>query len=66
MGLRLEIDLSTSSSGKTAVVAHLADRGGEARYGCRPDNLASIATARSVGFVPYSTSLVLSVPRPNL
>jgi len=49
----------------SAVVEHIARTGGEARYGCRPDNLASIATARSVGFVPYGTSLVLAAPSPE-
>lgn len=44
----------------SAVVAHIAETGGEARYGCRPDNAASIATARSVGFVPYASSIILS------
>jgi len=50
----------------SAVVTHVARVGGEARYGCSPDNHASRATARSVGFVPYSTSLVLSTPAPDL
>lgn len=53
---------------KTAVSAlavHFTRAGGEARYGCSPGNLASIATARSVGFVPYGTSLVLSTPEPD-
>lgn len=50
----------------SAVVEHLTRTGGEARYGCRPENHASRATARSVGFVPYGTSLVLSAPRPDL
>ncbi len=44
----------------SAVVAHIARQGGEARYACRPDNAASIATARSVGFGPYAQSLILS------
>ena len=47
----------------SAVVEHVTDRGGEGRYGCRPDNHASIATARSAGFVPYGASLILSAPR---
>ncbi len=38
----------------------------EARYGCSPENRASVATARSVGFVPYGTSLVLSAPAADL
>ena len=46
----------------SAVAAHVIDRGGEARYGCSPENYASVATARSVGFVPYGRSLVLSAP----
>jgi GNAT superfamily N-acetyltransferase len=49
----------------SAVVEHVTRVGGEARYGCWPDNVASIATARSVGFVPYGTSLVLSAPAPE-
>jgi len=49
----------------SAAVEHITRTGGEARYGCRPDNLASIATARSVGFVPYGTSLVLAAPSPE-
>ena len=49
----------------SAVVEHVTRVGGEARYGCRPDNAASVGTARSVGFVPYGTSLVLSAPAPD-
>ena len=49
----------------SAVVAHITERGGEARYGCSPDNHASIATARSAGFAPYGTALTLSAPRPD-
>ncbi|MBM4038029.1 MAG: GNAT family N-acetyltransferase [Planctomycetes bacterium] len=50
----------------SAVVEHITRTGGEARYGCAPDNVASIATARSVGFVPYGVSLVLAAPAPDL
>jgi ribosomal protein S18 acetylase RimI-like enzyme len=50
----------------SAVVEHITRDGGEARYGCSPSNLASIATARSVGFVPYGISLVLSASRQEL
>ncbi len=50
----------------SAVVAHVARAGGEATYGCSPDNHASIVTARSVGFVPYASSLILSAPDPAL
>lgn len=45
-----------------AVVAEMARNGGESYYGCRPDNHASAATARSVGFVPYGRNLVVSSP----
>jgi hypothetical protein len=48
----------------SAVVAEITARGGEARYGCSVDNVASAATARSVGFVPYATVLVLAAPAP--
>jgi hypothetical protein len=47
----------------SAVVGHLTGCGGEAIYKCSPDNQASAATARSVGFVPYGRSLVLATPR---
>ena len=50
----------------SAVVEHITRAGGEARYGCSPENYASRATARSVGFVPYGTSLVLSAPAADL
>lgn len=46
----------------SAVVEHVTRSRGEAYYACRPDNLASITTARGVGFVPYGTSLVLAAP----
>jgi len=49
----------------SAVVEHVTRMGGDARYGCDPANLASIATARSVGFVPYGTQLVLAAPAPD-
>ncbi|MGD2175507.1 MAG: GNAT family N-acetyltransferase [Candidatus Brocadiaceae bacterium] len=49
----------------SAVVEQVTRRGGEARYSCSPDNQASIATARSVGFVPYGRSLVLGAPAPD-
>ncbi len=48
----------------SAVVEHVTRTGGEARYGCAPTNAGSIATARSVGFVPYANSLVLAAPWP--
>jgi GNAT superfamily N-acetyltransferase len=46
----------------SAIVEHMTRDGGEARYGTDPENQASIATARSVGFAPYATSLVLAAP----
>ena len=47
----------------SALVAHFTDLGGEARYACSPSNEASIATAKSAGFIPYGKSLILSAPR---
>jgi len=44
----------------SAVVEHITGNGGEARYVCRPDNAASIATAKAVGFVPHDASLVIA------
>jgi len=49
-----------------AVVDHFTARGGEALYVCSPDNEASVATARSVGFVPYGRGLILVAPAPSL
>ena len=49
----------------SAVVEHMTRHGGEALYGCSPDNRASIATARSAGFVPYGAALVLSAQESN-
>jgi ribosomal protein S18 acetylase RimI-like enzyme len=46
------------------LVEHFAATGGEAYYCCDPDNAASVATARSVGFAPYATSLILDAPPP--
>lgn len=43
-----------------SVVDHVAQNGGEAIYKCNPANEASIATARSVGFVPWYRSLALA------
>jgi len=47
----------------SAVAGHVIDAGGEARYACRPDNVASIATARTCGFVDCGRSLILATPR---
>lgn len=44
----------------SAVVRHICEKGGEARYACSPKNFASIATALSVGFVPYCKSFILT------
>jgi GNAT superfamily N-acetyltransferase len=46
----------------STITAHVTDAGGEAVYFCSPDNSASIATAHSVGFVPYGVSLILGAP----
>lgn len=46
----------------SAVVEEMTRRGGEALYCCREDNHASIATAKSVGFVPLGASLTLAAP----
>lgn len=65
LGIETAADYRRRGYAKTAVsavVEHITRNGGEAYYGCRPDNVASIATARSVGFVPYGTSLILSTP----
>jgi predicted GNAT family acetyltransferase len=48
----------------SALVEDFTVAGGEAYYCCDPDNAASIATARSVGFAPYATSLILDAPPP--
>ncbi len=53
---------------KTAIAAvadHITRAGGEALYKCAPANLASTATARSVGFVPYGTGLILTASHPE-
>ena len=49
----------------SAVTAHVTERGGEGLYGCAVDNKASIATARSVGYVPYARVLVLAAEVPE-
>lgn len=46
----------------SAVATQMIGQGGEVLYSCGAANPASIATARSVGCVPYATSLVLSAP----
>jgi len=46
-------------SAVAALVEHFTCTGGEARYTCDIDNGLSIATARSVGFVEYGTSLLM-------
>jgi hypothetical protein len=47
----------------SAVVGEITGRGGEGFYKCSPTNLASIATARSVGFLLHAKGLVLAAPR---
>ena len=50
----------------SAVVEHMTRSGGEALYGCGTKNAASIATAGSVGFVPFGRSLILSAPSSDV
>lgn len=49
----------------SALAAHVTGRGGEVRYGCRPDNAASIAVARALGFVPFGTDIVITKTVPG-
>ena len=49
----------------SSVVEHVISRGGEARYVAHPGNEASHATARAVGFVPHSVSVVLRWPKAD-
>lgn len=46
----------------SAVVGHVLSSGGEAHYACAPSNVASLATAASVGFKRYGRSLILGAP----
>ena len=50
----------------SAVAAAMIDRGGEAVYSLSPDNAASLATARSAGFVPFASGLYLGAPLHRL
>ena len=50
----------------SAVVAEIVRNGGEAIYCCGRNNLASAATARSVGFLPYAKSLTVRAPATDL
>lgn len=50
----------------SAVVEHVTHDGGEANYDCDRGNHASIATAQSVGFVPYGIGLVLVASAPDV
>jgi ribosomal protein S18 acetylase RimI-like enzyme len=58
--------LGYAKTAVSSVVEYITRLGGEALYNCRPDNKASVATARSVGFVNYGRGLILSVPNPDL
>ena len=63
IGVETALNYRRQGFGKSAVSALVGDftkRGGEARYGCSPKNVASIATAKAVGFVPYAKSMILS------
>lgn len=48
-----------AKTGVSAIAEHITSAGGEAVYIVRPENKASIATARSVGFVDYGVSLTM-------
>jgi RimJ/RimL family protein N-acetyltransferase len=50
----------------SSLVDHITNAGGEAIYICFSDNAASIATAKSVGFVPYGSSLIFAAPEHDL
>ncbi len=43
----------------SAVTAHMTSTGGEAVSFCRADNLASMTTAKSVGYVLYGKMVVV-------
>lgn len=45
----------------SAVTKHVLMNAGEALYKCDPANIASMATAQSVGFAPYGKSLILAI-----
>lgn len=44
-----------------AVANHVIQKGGQAVYKCAPENFASIATAKSAGFIEYGRSLIFAV-----
>ncbi len=46
----------------SAVTAYITAKGGEGLYTCSVHNQASIATAISVGYVPYGRMMVVSAP----
>lgn len=46
----------------SALTSHIIDGGGEGYYCCNPENTASIHTARSVGYTPYGSSVMLAAP----
>jgi ribosomal protein S18 acetylase RimI-like enzyme len=49
----------------SAVTAHMTESGGEAVYTCSASNLASIATARSVGYELYGRIIAITAPTPS-
>jgi hypothetical protein len=68
LGIETGADYRRRGYAKTsvsAVVHHMTRVGGEAWYGTTPDNSASIATARSVGFVPYLDGFSLTASNPD-
>lgn len=44
----------------SAVTSHMTDLGGEGLYKCNASNVASIATARSVGYELYGNAVILA------
>lgn len=54
-----------ASAALSALTSHIIDLGGEGYYCCAPENAASINTARSVGYMPYGSSLMLVAPSPE-
>jgi len=49
----------------SALVEHITSAGGEAVYIVRPENKASVATARSIGFVEYGIGLTMRSRKPD-
>jgi hypothetical protein len=50
----------------SAVTEQITSSGGEAIYFCSPTNHASIATASSVGYLPYAKAIIVSAPAASV